>query len=67
MRGMKMLMGKKGSIIFGIIIIILGILIIPTVSTLIFKSNICGHPNMYLVGFAVILLGIFIVLKEIKY
>ena len=56
----------KGSLIIGLIIILLGVLIIPAIATLIFGSNVCAHYNMYLVGIAIILIGIYLVLKEIK-
>jgi hypothetical protein len=56
----------KGPLIVGLIIIILGVLIIPNIATLIFGSSVCAHSNMYLVGLAIILIGIYLVLKEIK-
>ena len=59
-----MSIGKKESMIFGAIITILGILIIPMVSTFIFGSNVCGHSNMYFVGLAIILIGIYIILMD---
>ena len=62
-----MLINKKISLVLGIIITTLGILIIPTISIFIFGSNICGHSNMYLVGLAIFLIGIFIIFTDVKH
>lgn len=59
-------MNRKIFLILGLIIIILGFMIIPNISMYIFRSYVCGHYNMYLVGFTFILLGIYIIFKEIK-
>jgi len=57
---------EKRSLIFGIIIIILGFLILPPIAEYIFGEYVCGHYNMYLVSFAIILIGFYIVIKEKK-
>ena len=55
---------EKCSLIYGIIICILGLLILPPIAEYIFGDYICGHYNMYLVSFAIILVGIYIAMKE---
>jgi hypothetical protein len=57
---------EKRSLIFGIIIIILGFLILPPIAEYIFGEYVCGHYNMYLVSFAIILIGFYFVIKEKK-
>ena len=57
---------EKGSLILGIIIIILGFLILPPIAEYIFGEYVCGHYNMYLVSFAIILIGFYVVIKEKK-
>ncbi len=54
---------EKDSLVFGIIITILGILIIPPIAEIIFGEYVCGHYNMYLVSIAIILIGIYISYK----
>ncbi|KYK23749.1 hypothetical protein AYK24_07055 [Thermoplasmatales archaeon SG8-52-4] len=56
----------KYSIILGFIIIILGLLIIPTISKLVFGNYVCNHTNMNLVGLAIVFIGMYIVIKEKK-
>jgi hypothetical protein len=56
-------MGKK-SLIFGIIIIILGVLILPPIAEIIFGEYVCGHYNMYIVSIAICLIGIYIMLND---
>jgi len=56
----------KKLLLLGFLIIILGFLILPFISTFIFGLYVCGHYNMYLVGLVIILIGFYIVLKEIK-
>lgn len=51
---------KNKSLIFGVIILILGVLILPPIAEIIFGEYVCGHYNMYLVSFAIILIGIYI-------
>jgi len=57
---------EKKSLIFGIIIIILGIFILPPIAEIIFGEYVCGHYNMYLVSFAIILIGIYLLINEKK-
>ena len=57
---------NKRELFFGIIIIILGFLILPPIADIIFGGYVCGHNNMYLVSFAIILIGIYILIKEKK-
>jgi hypothetical protein len=59
-------LNRSISLIFGFIIIILGVMIIPFISTYIFGSYVCGHSNMYLAGLVIIIIGIYIVMKENK-
>jgi hypothetical protein len=54
---------KNKSLIFGVIILILGVLILPPIAEIIFGEYVCGHYNMYLVSFAIILIGIYISCK----
>lgn len=58
-------MNRNISLIIGFILIILGIMIIPFVSTYIFGEYVCGHYNMYLAGIAIILIGIYIVTRDL--
>ena len=53
----------KKSLLFGIIILILGVLILPPIAEMIFGGYVCGHYNMYLVSIAIILIGIYISYK----
>jgi len=53
----------KKSLLFGIIILILGVLILPPIAEIIFGGYVCGHYNMYLVSIAIILIGIYISYK----
>jgi len=57
---------EKESLIFGIIIIILGFLILPPIAEYIFGEYVCGHYNMYLVSFVIILIGFYFAIKEKK-
>jgi hypothetical protein len=57
---------NKIPLIFGILIIILGFFILPPIAELIFGGYVCGHNNMYLVSFAIILIGIYILIKGKK-
>ena len=57
----------KNSLLFGIIIIILGILILPLIAEIIFGDYVCGHYNMYFVSIAIILIGIYISCKAKKW
>lgn len=60
-------MEKKHRIylLIGFLIIILGFFIFPSIASLVFGSYVCGHYNMYLVSIAIILLGLYIIVKEI--
>jgi hypothetical protein len=57
---------ENKSLIFGSIILILGVLILPPIAEIIFGEYVCGHYNMYLVSFAIILIGIYISFKARK-
>ena len=52
---------ENKSLIFGILIIILGVLDFPPIAEIIFGDYVCGHYNMYLVSIAIILIGIFLI------
>jgi len=54
----------KKSLFFGIIIIILGVLDFPPIAEIIFGEYVCGHYNMYLVSIALILIGLYITIKD---
>ena len=54
----------KLALIPGFIIIILGFLIIPRIAGIYSGINVCGHSNMNIVGFAIVFIGIYIVIKE---
>ena len=41
-------------------------MIIPFISTYIFGEYVCGHYNMYLAGIAIIIMGIYIVMRDLK-
>ena len=56
----------KLALIPGFIIVILGFLIIPSIAGIYSGSNVCGHSNMNIVGFAIIFIGIYTVIKENK-
>ncbi len=55
---------EKVVLIFGIIISISGFLILPPIAEYIFGEYVCGHYNMYLVSFAIILIGLYMIIKE---
>jgi hypothetical protein len=57
---------ENKSLIFGIVIIILGVLDFPPIAEIIFGDYVCGHYNMYLVSIAIILIGIYISCKAKK-
>ena len=57
---------NKRALFFGIIIIVLGFLILPPIAEFIFGGYVCGHNNMYLVSFAIILIGLYILIKDAK-
>jgi hypothetical protein len=57
---------EKLSLIFGVIISILGFFILPPLAEFIFGEYVCGHYNMYLVSFAIILIGFYFVVKGKK-
>ena len=42
------------------------LLVILGIAVIIFGENVCGHSNMYLVSFAIILTGIYILIKDKK-
>lgn len=57
---------EKISLLFGIIVIILGVFILPPIAEIIFGEYVCGHYNMYLVSFAIIIIGIYISINRKK-
>jgi hypothetical protein len=57
---------NKVPLILGILIIILGFFILPPIAEFIFGGYVCGHNNMYLVSFAIILIGIYLLIKDKK-
>ena len=59
-----MKMNNKLALLPGVIIIVLGILIIPVISSVFFGDYVCGHSNMNIVGFAIIFIGIYVFIKE---
>ncbi len=55
---------EKRSLIFSIVIIILGFLILPPIAEYLFGEYVCGHYNMYFVSFAIILIGLYFIITE---